>query len=57
MEILLAQDGVDPNRPHMHGQTPLERAIRNGHEEVVKILLKHGVVNPGKPGEGGETLA
>ena len=57
MEILLARDGVNPHRPHRHGETPLKQAIRNEHEEVVKILLRHGVVNPDKPGERGETLA
>lgn len=56
MEILLARDGVDPHWPHRHVETQLEQAIRDGHEEAVKIILGHGVVNPGKPGERGETL-
>ena len=57
MEILPAQDGVDPNKPDSDGKTPLQRAARNGHEELVKILLRHGVVNHGKLGEHSETLA
>lgn len=39
----------------MYGETPLQRAARNGHEEVVKMLLRHDDVDPGKLDERSET--
>lgn len=38
MRLLLAKDGVNANSMDNDGQTPLSRAIANGHEAVVKLL-------------------
>ena len=37
------------------GHTPLTWAARNGHEEVVRVLLGRDDIDPDKPGQGGET--
>ena len=37
------------------GYTPLAWASRNGHEEVVKILIRREEVNPDKSDAGGTT--
>jgi len=38
VNLLLGREDVDPNRPGEDGRTPLEWAIANGHEGVVKPL-------------------
>ena len=35
--------------------TPLAWAARNGHEGVVRVLLSRDDIDPGKPGEDGQT--
>ena len=42
-------EGCDINQEDCVGNTPLVWAARNGHVEVVKILLRQGNVNPDKP--------
>ena len=37
------------------GNTPLAWAARNGHEEVVKLLLGRDDIDPNKPDEEGQT--
>ena len=32
VKILLGRDDIDPNKPGMHGRTPLLLATRNQHE-------------------------
>jgi len=43
------QDGMDTGNP------PLVWAAHNGHEEVVKMLLRHDNFNPNKPNNNGGT--
>ena len=40
---LLTHDGVDVNSPDLQGRVPFHVACQNGHLEVVKVLLAHGV--------------
>ncbi|KAF2187188.1 ankyrin, partial [Zopfia rhizophila CBS 207.26] len=40
VRLLLDKDGVDPDSDDTYGQRPLLCAAENGHEEVVKLLLK-----------------
>jgi ankyrin repeat protein len=40
VELLLAQNGIDPDSKDNNGQTPLSWAAENGHEVVVKLLLE-----------------
>jgi len=42
-------EGCDINQEDCVGNTPLVWAARNGHGEVVEILLRQGSVNPDKP--------
>ena len=51
---LVEVEGCDINQD-CFGNTPLVWAALNGHEGVVKILLKRDDVNPDKPGESGQT--
>ena len=37
------------------GDTPLAWAARNGHKEVVRMLLGRDDIEPDKPGEDGQT--
>lgn len=39
---LLSQNNIDPNPQDIHGSTPLDLAVSNGHIDVVKSLLKKG---------------
>ena len=41
--------------PDEYGQKPLSHAAGNGHDEVVKILLRWQEVNPDNPGKWGRT--
>ncbi|MDP0588381.1 MAG: ankyrin repeat domain-containing protein [Candidatus Endonucleobacter bathymodioli] len=36
---LLVESGVNINSPDMHQNTPLHKAVRHGHLDIVKILL------------------
>ena len=46
MRILLERNDANPNIADTeHGQTPLSRAARNGHERVLRILLEQNDVN------------
>lgn len=46
MELLLAQDGVNPGSRNKYGQTPLLLAAENGHGAVVKLLLAQDGIDP-----------
>ena len=48
MKILLERDGVNPDIADIYGRTPLSRAAEKGSEEVVRVLLERGEVNPNK---------
>ena len=39
---LLLENGADPLAENRTGMSPLYIASRNGHKEVVKVLLKYG---------------
>ena len=49
MELLLAQQDVNPGKPDNRGRTPLSLAAGGGHAGVVKMLL------PDKPDNRGQT--
>jgi len=53
--MLLEVEGVDPDRPHFIGQTPLSHAAGRGHEGVVKILLGREEVDSDKPDDFDQT--
>jgi len=48
VRILLAQNGVGPDRPGNGSRTPLLGASLNGHEGVVGLLLAGDDVLPHK---------
>jgi len=52
---LIETRSYDTDAGDFGGYTPLGWAAENGHEEVVKILLKLGEVNPNKPNDHGRT--
>ena len=52
---LIEIEGCDINEMDCGGNTPLAWAARNGHEGVVRILLRRDNVNPDKPDNGGRT--
>ena len=52
---LIEMKCYDINGGDFSGCGPLAWAARNGHEEVVKILLGCGEVNPDKPDDDGQT--
>ena len=39
---ILLEAGEDPNRPGVDGETPLYKAIKEGHENIKKIFLNAG---------------
>jgi ankyrin repeat protein len=45
VNLLLAEDGIDPDLNDRNERTPLWWAARNGHEAVVKLLLGKGKVD------------
>ena len=47
--------GFNINGEGYFGWTPLSRAVYNGHEEVVEILLGREEVNPDKQDTTGST--
>jgi len=52
---LFARKYVDPDKPDNRGQTPFSWAARNGHDEVVKLLLQGESISPDKPDNRGQT--
>ena len=52
---LVEVGGCDINQIDCIGSTPLVWAAKNGHEEVVRILLGQDDINPDKPNQCGET--
>ena len=52
---LIEMECYDINEGDFSGHGPLAWAARNGHEEVVKILLRRREINPDKPGNNGQT--
>ena len=46
VEMLLANEGIDPNCMNNLGQTPLLQAARHGHEAVVQLLLTKDGIHP-----------
>ena len=48
MRPLLARDDGNPDKSDHNWRTPLWWASRNGHEEVVRLLLVRGAANPDK---------
>ena len=55
MGVLFGRKYVNPDKPDDGGQTPLWWASKNGHEEVVKLLLRPRDVSPDRPGNYGQT--
>ena len=56
MKLLLGQKDVDPDAPHTtYGRTPLSWAAGEGHEGVVKLLLRRKDVNPNSSSQSGQT--
>jgi len=55
VELLLARDDVNPDKPDKDGKTPLWWASRWGDEVVVKLLLLQGDANPNILDSGGIT--
>lgn len=51
---LLSQNDIDPNPQDIHGSTPLDLAVANGHIDVVKSLLKKGA-DPNIKDQNGKT--
>jgi len=52
---LIDVEGCDINQSDRDGHTPLVWAAWNGHEGVVRILLRRDDVNPEKPGHFGQS--
>ena len=52
---LVEVEGCDINQEDCIGNTPLEWAAWNGHEEAVKTLLEEDHVSPGGLGRNGQT--
>jgi len=55
VDALIAMQCYDINEGDFRGHTPLAWAARNGHNEVVKILLGQEEINPDKPENHGYT--
>ena len=55
VQLLLAQDDINPDKPDNYGRTPLWRASFNGHEGLVKLLLAQNDVNPEQVNLFGQT--
>lgn len=53
---LLAQEGIDPNRPDKDGWAPLHRAARHGLKDAVLHLLAHPDINVLQEGPHGQTV-
>ncbi|KAB8275205.1 ankyrin repeat-containing domain protein [Aspergillus minisclerotigenes] len=52
---LLTTDGVDPFTKNLKGETPLSLAAGNGHEDMVRLLLKVEGSDPDTKNFPGET--
>merc|ERR1719409_558011 len=48
--LLKKPERIDPLARSPQGDTALHRAAIHGHEGVVKLLLKHGVIDPNSTG-------
>jgi len=46
VEILLGRDSVNPDRLENMGQTPLHRAAKDAHQEVIALLQPPEPVSP-----------
>jgi len=55
VELLLARDDVNPDKPNNYDETPLYWASQSGHEGAVRLLLTRDDVNPDKPDSNGRT--
>ena len=53
--VLVQMEGCDINQKDGTGNTPLRWAVRNGHEEMVRMLLRQDGVNPDEPNNVGRT--
>jgi len=49
LELLLEQEGTDPNHPGLKDMAPLVLAAFLGYEEVVKLLLEQENIDPNRP--------
>ena len=54
-DALIARGIYDINGRDFAGYTPLTWAARNGHDEMVKILLEREAIDPDKPDNSGQT--
>jgi len=54
-EVLIGMGTYNINGGDMVGYTPLAWAARNGHDEMVKMLLRQEMVDPDKPDNSGQT--
>ena len=55
-DILLRRTDINPNiKEHRAGNTPLHEAAKNGHTEIVTMLLAHQDINPNLRNDAGFT--
>ena len=52
LEFLIAR-GADVSKSEIHGYTPLMRAVWKGHEDIVRVLKRHGQACPSVETLGG----
>jgi ankyrin repeat protein len=55
MQLLFANENVDPDSKGEKGRTPLSLAISIGHEAIVKLLLAKDSVDPNFKNENSRT--
>lgn len=56
MNVLLARDDVNPQKPDLDRGTPVGCPTYNVHEGVMKLILSQDGVNPNKLDQYGRTL-
>lgn len=56
VDLLLGQDGIDPNRADAAGWSPVHEAARAGHADIVALLMRHPLFNLFQRGPNGLTL-